>query len=427
MPSEVAKKLWDRRQRAVNEARELLERAAEENRDLGSDEQNTYESLNAEIDSLDKRVQNIIAGEQRAQETEQSMARINGDRLPEKRGGREPEGVSTELRAFLKGEQGAPRAMLIEPQGVVDFRDLGVNMTTATGGTLVPRDFYGRLVEHMIEVSGLLQANPTVLRTESGNPIDIPTTTAHGTATLMGGGTNFGEGSAIPESDPTFALRTLNAYKFGEMIQVSRELIDDNGVDLLGYLAKAAGRALGNAIGSYLVTGTGTNQPTGVLTSASAGATGPLGVTGKFGTQTVSGQGADLLITLFHSVISPYRNSPSAGWLMNDLTAAEVRKIKDSTGNYIWQSALTLGDPDRVLGKPVNIDPYMPNMGTSAESIAFGDWGAYFVRLAGGIRFERSDEFAFSTDLVTFRALARADGILVDQTGAIKTFAGGTA
>ncbi len=41
------------------------------------------------------------------------------------------------------------------------------------------------------------------------------------------------------------------------------------------------------------------------------------------------------------------------------------------------------------------------------------------------MRFERSDDFAFSTDLVTFRALLRADGALVDTTGAIKWFANG--
>jgi HK97 family phage major capsid protein len=48
----------------------------------------------------------------------------------------------------------------------------------------------------------------------------------------------------------------------------------------------------------------------------------------------------------------------------------------------------------------------------------------YFVRMAGGVRFERSDDFAFNTDLVTFRALLRADAALVDLTGAVKVFVG---
>lgn len=112
---------------------------------------------------------------------------------------------------------------------------------------------------------------------------------------------------------------------------------------------------------------------------------------------------------------------------MADSTAGAVRKIKTSEGQYIWQPSVIAGQPDTILGKPVLTDPNMPAIAASAESVAFGDFSQYFVRLAGGIRFERSDEFAFGNDLVTFRALMRADAALVDLTGAIKTFTGGTA
>jgi HK97 family phage major capsid protein len=63
-------------------------------------------------------------------------------------------------------------------------------------------------------------------------------------------------------------------------------------------------------------------------------------------------------------------------------------------------------------------------MATGSKSIAFGDFSQYFVRLVGGVRFERSDDFAFGSDLVTFRAILRGDGTLVDRTGAIKMYQG---
>ncbi len=66
----------------------------------------------------------------------------------------------------------------------------------------------------------------------------------------------------------------------------------------------------------------------------------------------------------------------------------------------------------------------MPAQVTSAKSILFGDFSQYFVRLVGGVRFERSDDFAFGTDLVTFRAILRGDGTLVDTTGAVKYYQG---
>jgi HK97 family phage major capsid protein len=63
----------------------------------------------------------------------------------------------------------------------------------------------------------------------------------------------------------------------------------------------------------------------------------------------------------------------------------------------------------------------MPAYGSGATSMAFGDFSQYFVRLIGGVRFERSDDFAFNTDLVTFRAIVRADGNLMNPPAAITT------
>jgi HK97 family phage major capsid protein len=72
-------------------------------------------------------------------------------------------------------------------------------------------------------------------------------------------------------------------------------------------------------------------------------------------------------------------------------------------------------------GIPVFLVPFMPAMANTVESIAFGDMSRYFVRIVNGVRFERSDEFAFQNDLVSFRCIIRLDGALVD-TGAVKTF-----
>lgn len=417
MPSELAKKLWERRTRAVNETRKILEQAADDNRDLNPEEQDTYERANAEIDALDTRMKAVLDGEKRAKDTEESFSRLEG--RPQERGHEERGGISNELRAFCRGDKDAPRSFNINPNGPVNYRSLLKSVSGS--GTLVPTNMYDRLMAHLIENSGVMQAGPTVLNTSGGENIPVPKTTAHS------GGTIVTEAGTIGTSEPTFGQVTLGAFKYGILMQVSRELIDDSGVDLEGYLAMQAGRALGNALGAHLVIGTATTQPRGVAVDCGTAATGPLGVTGKFGTQSVAGQGADLIIDTYHGVISPYRNSSACAWLMADLTAAEVRKIKDSTGQYVWQPAVTVGDPDTILGKPVYIDPNVPAMGTANKSILFGDWSQYFVRLAGGIRFERSDEFAFNTDLVTFRALLRGDGALVDLTGAIKAFRGGTA
>ena len=63
----------------------------------------------------------------------------------------------------------------------------------------------------------------------------------------------------------------------------------------------------------------------------------------------------------------------------------------------------------------------------SGPMLNFGDFSRYFVRQVKDIRFERSDDFAFTSDLATFKCVMRGDGGLADTSGAIKAFVGNAA
>jgi HK97 family phage major capsid protein len=409
--SEITKRLRDRRLNVWEQAKGVAERAVDENRALSAEEQGQWDSLNEELDNLDKRIKSAIETEQRSKDADDAFDRLQGK--PQVRGGQMESQADSELRAFLRGDQGAPRYIDVrrEPGAPsLNLRALS-KLTTGAGGNTVPTSFYDQLVAHLIEVSGVMQTNPTTLNTNSGETIQIPKTTAHSTAA------SATEASALPSSDPAFGLVSLGAYKFGWTGRVSRELVDDTGVDLSGYLAMQAGRALGNKFGADLVTGTGTSQPTGFMTSAT------IGVTGTTTGQSGAAQYVDL-VDLQYSVIAPYRASRSCYWIMKDATVGGLRKLRDTTGQPIWQPSMQVGSPDLLLGKPIVSDPFMPAIATGAQSIAFGDFSQFFVRMVGGIRFERSDDFLFDSDMVAYRAVLRGDGALVDLTGAIKTYKG---
>jgi HK97 family phage major capsid protein len=225
------------------------------------------------------------------------------------------------------------------------------------------------------------------------------------------------QASAIPAVDPSFTQRTLGAQKFGALLSVSREIIDDTAVDLLGYLAMSAGRAIGNAFGQGLVQSVAGNVmgvTNGILSA-------PVAITGA---SVTAGPTYANLIDMEYSVIAPYRQSRSCYWLAADKTIGGFRKLVDGNGRPIWEPSAVLGAPDLLLGKPLVADPYMPLTSvTGATPIAFGDFSQYFVRLVGGLRFERSDDFNFGSDVVTFRALLRGDGNYGDTTGgAVKLF-----
>jgi HK97 family phage major capsid protein len=401
--SEVANRLRERRANVWEQAKALADRVADENRAFSGEEEGQWTNLNAELDALDARIKNVIDGEQRAADTEAAFTKLSGKR-PE---GRVSGEHANELRNFMSGKAG--NEFEVRSDAPIDFRTLS-KLTAGAGLNTVKTSFYDRIVAHMIETSAILSADPTVLTTGGGETIQVPKTTAHSTAAIVT------EGAAIGASDPAFGQVSLGAFKYGLLIQVSRELIDDTSTDLEGYLAMQAGRALGNAFGAHAITGTGTTQPRGVVLDATLGVTGGTGVVGV--------PTADNLIDLYFSVIAPYRNSPAARWIVKDSTVGALRKIKDTTNQYLWQPGLVGGAPDTLLGKPVLTDPNVAATGLNAKSVVFGDMSQYFIRMVNGIRFERSNDYAFNTDLVTFRALLRADGALVDTTGAVKYFVG---
>lgn len=428
--SELLNKLRDQRLNAWNAAMALADSVSDENRNFTAEEDETWKRMNADIDGLDKRMKDILDAEKRDAETAARFAELEqrpvspdapAERSDLSRGAAELRdfalGRSTrrdlsvaDYRAW--GRYGADSGRPIRKPVIEENRALSVGSLTA-GGDLVPIDFYDRLVEHLVLYSAVLQAKPTILNTQNGEEILVPKTSQHPTAALVGEGADLGSVGA----DPVFGQVPVRAYKVGRLTLISRELLDDAGVDVEGYLARRVGAAVGNALGALFVNGTGTNQPTGILTAASAGVTGATGVVGAFT--------ADNLIDLFHSVIPPYRASASCAWMLADATVAAVRKLKDNYGQYLWQPGLQASEPDLLLGKPAIVEVNMPAIALSAKSVVFGDFSTYFVRFAGGLRFERSDDYAFNTDQVAFRAVMRADGQQIDTTGAIKYFAGG--
>ena len=409
MTTSLLDRLHGEYRNAIENMRAVVDAADAEKRDMTGEETAAFDKaaeamngLQARIDQVIKANEAITQGDAMDKRMADLVARTTVPGAPT---GSTVESDNDKIRALGRREI----RELSFSGGTPEQRDQLVG-TAGAGGNTVPTTFYGRLLEHMIESSAVLQANPTVIRTSGGEAIQIPKTTAYGTAALTA------EAAAIAESDITFGQATLNAYKYARLLQVSRELIEDTAVDLLGLIARDMGRSVGNALGTHLITGTGTAQPQGIVTAATAGVTGGTGVGGAFT--------ADNLIDLVYSVIAPYRSSPSAAFLMRDSTLATLMKLKGGDNAYLVNPMQTPGAPPSIWGYPIFTDPNVAAVAVNAVSVLFGDFSTYYVRLVNDIRLDRSDDFAFANDLVTFRCLVRGDGRLIDATGSIKKFTG---
>jgi HK97 family phage major capsid protein len=396
MSDELIKHLSEQRAVAWEQAKALLDDAAAENRDLSAEEAEQFDRINAEIDALDGRRSKVIETVERDRAIEESRTRLG---LPLDLGGERAAAVPTDddtIRALLNGEI----------RNAQFTRAIG----TSTSGGSVATGVYDRIVEHLVQTN-VVRGVANVITTQNGETLNVPTSTAFSTASIVG------EASQASPSDPTLANRALGAYKYVVLVQLSNELATDASVDVAGFLARQAGTAIGVATRGHMTTGTGSGQPTGIVTSSTAGKTGATSVSGAFT--------GDNLIDLRYSVGAAYTAQPGCGWMMNNTAMAAARKLKGSSNDhYLFAPGLN-GDPDTLLGFPVYINDSMASPATSAKSVLFGHFPSYFVREVNGIDVAVSDDFAFDYSVRTFRVTLRTDGLLVDQTGAVKHFVGG--
>jgi HK97 family phage major capsid protein len=466
--SELAKSLNETRLRLHSELKGMNAQLVEEKRTAYStDEKVKYERLHDELDSVDTRLRGILADEKRDAETSAAFEDLGGRQATNLRSKDVTENpFETRARQFLDRDDRSVTSLDIGDwrssrlaQRLISNRSTGAatqfpgggltpyearilydnyvgggtpgSFTNPTGAGLVPIDFYDQMISYLIEVSGLMQCGPSVINSQGGEPLQIPYVTNQTGQTTAGAQVNISaqQGAPLPGADPGFGQKTLTSNKFGILVQVARELIDDSGINLLQYLAMSAGRAVGNMLGTSLVNGTngmsggivaGTNSApvavTGGLSNVISAQYNTPGGTGITGAPTYNN-----LLDLEYSIIAPYRQSRSCYWLAADKTLGLLRKMVDTNSRPVWEPSTILGSPDLLLGKPLVADPFMPAFGAGLKSIAFGDFSQYFVRLIGGVRFERSDDYAFNTDLVTFRAIVRADGNLMNPPTSITT------
>ena len=386
------------RAKAWEEAKALLDAAAAENRDLSGEEQVTYDRIMADLDTRAKTIEQI-------QKDAEREARVNAAIA----------GYEDVARPIVERASAQNDADLIRALARGEVRTASFEKRDITGGSQgapVPTSFYDQVILRARLVGPMLDLS-TVLNTQGGENLQIPSLSTYSAGTI------FSQGSAIGESDPVFNnFVTLGAFKYAFLTQISRELIEDAGVDILAFLADQTGNALGFTVNNALTVGTGTTEPFGLMSKTTVGVTGGTGVSGAFT--------ADNLIDLLYSLDGAARRLPNVGFQMNGASIGKVRKLKDNDGQYLFQPSLALGTPDTLLGYPLFENPAIVDTGVNAKSVACGHFPSYFVRSVGGIRLDRSDDFAFSSDLVTFRATIRLDGNL-PQTSHIKHFVGGTA
>mgnify|MGYP000860172603 FL=1 len=264
------------------------------------------------------------------------------------------------------------------------------------GGYLAPDEYERTLVE-ALEEQNIFRQLAHVITTSSGDR-KIPVVASKGNAAWID------EEAQYPESDDTFGMISIGAYKLATMIKVSDELLHDSVFNVASYIAKEFSRRIGAAEEEAFFIGNGTGKPTGIL-NTTGGA--EVGVTATSATAITF----DDVMDLFYSLRAPYRRN--SVFIMNDATVKALRKLKNGSGDYVWQPSVTAGTPDTILNRPVYTSSFVPTLVAAAKPILFGDLGYYWVADREGRTFQRLNELYAPTGQVGFLASQRVDGKLI--------------
>ena len=380
--------LREKRAKAWDAAKAFLDTKRGTDGLISAEDSATYEKMEADVVSLGKEIDRL----ERQAALDAELAKPTATPITEKPAPNKENKTGRASSEYKSSFWNAMRCKGVSYE-VQNALQIG---TDSEGGYLVPDEFEQTLIQ-ALEDQNIFRQYAKVITTSTGDR-KIPVVAAKGSASWVD------EEGVIPESDDAFGQVSIGAYKLATMLKVSEELLNDSVFNLESYIATEFARRIGVKEEESFFIGDGTGKPIGIF-AATGGA--ELGVTTAGATAIT----LDEIMDLFYSLKTPYRKN--ATFMMNDATVKTIRKLKDNNNQYLWQPSVTAGTPDTILNRPIVTSAYVPAIAAGNKTIAFGDFGYYWIADRQGRSFKRLNELFAATGQVGFMATERVDGKLI--------------
>ena len=408
--SDNTKQLREQRANIWEQMKALTDLAERENRDFTAEEKATWAKAEADLDSLGDRVERaekMAALDAKLAQPAGRPEGLFGDPVDEHDDDAYSEAFSRFVRRGMAQVSPEQQAAL-QQRFIQNAAAVG---TGAAGGYTIPPAFRATMIE-TAKAFGVMLTESELVETETGANMPWPTNDDTGNV-----GAILAENQPITEQGVTFGQGSLDAYMFtSKLVRASIQFLQDS-PNADTWLAKKLGERIGRIKSQLFTIGTGTNQPDGIVTSAT------IGVTGAGSLATTGGISYDNLVDLMESLDPAYGDHPDARWMMHQTIRKAIRKLKDNTGKPIWEPSVQVGVPDTLLGRAVRVNNDMASVAQNSVSLGFGNIkAAYVVReVIGSAALLRLTERYADNLQVGFIAFERADGTLQDAN-AFKTF-----
>jgi len=440
--------LREQRGQKIADARKILDLAGTEKRELTSEESAKSDGLLDEADKIKTQIEAREKAEDRARRVEdaENELRQTGRRTPatpnsrpgenpggrvrtEDRGAEDPNEVremswrvaggetrrvpiDLERRGSRKYREAFARYLISGSTEGLDLRDANADPETRDlaadsdpdgGYTIAPTQMVARLLQ-AVDNAVVFRQFATVLPLRGAQNLGVPSLDTD--ASDAEWTTEIQTGSK--DTAMKFGKRELNPSPLPKRILISRKLLRNSAIGIEELVQQRLAYKFGVTEEKAFLTGTGANQPLGVFVASANGIS-----TGRdVQTGSATNWTADGLIDMKFTLKPQYW--PNSRWLMHRDGLKLIRKLKDTTNQYLWQPGLTAGEPDRILDIPYTLSEYAPNTFTTGKYVAvLGDLRFYWIAEALSLEVQRLQELYAESNQVGYIGRLEVDGMPV--------------
>jgi HK97 family phage major capsid protein len=398
-----------KRAKLASDARAILDKAKAEKRSLSAEENQQYDAIFTEIDSLKDRIDAIEADERREKaikQVEEELAKPEGRTVPPAPTANDPEqrlrfNATPEYRAafssYLRGG--------FNEMSANEHRALQADGATVGGYLVTPQQFVDDIIQGVDNIV-FVRTLATKFSVPNAASLGVPTMD-----TDVGDPTWTAEiltGSA--DTSLAFGKRELAPKPLARRILISNKLLRQV-AKVENFVRDRFTYKFGTVEENAFLNGSGANEPLGLFTASAMGvSTGRDVSTGN----TTTAMTADGLINALYTLKVQYQTSPAVAWCFHRDGMKMIRKFKTGEGDYLWKPGLDAGAPDTILGKRVFVSEYAPNTFTTGLYVGLlGDFSHYWIADALDMTVQRLVELYAATNQTGLIARREVDGMPV--------------
>jgi len=425
--------LREKRAQMIADARKILDKAQTEKRSLSADESGKADEILDGAENVAKQISEMEGAEARSrrlEDAEKGLAETRTRPAPG-RGPAPTETRETRSEQTWKTLGGAERRFVFDPskdrRSTAEYRSAFENYLVSgrakgldTGGET--RDLAadsdvdgGYLVAPTQTVASLIQAVDdavvvrqfaTVIPVRSAQNLGVPVldtdvSDADWTTEIQTG---------TKDTAMKFGKRELNPVPLAKRILVSRKLLRTGALPVESIVQARLAYKFGVSQEKAFLTGSGANEPLGMLTPTANG----ISTSRDVNTGSSTDMTADGLIDAKFYLKASYWSRPSTAWLFSREAIKRVRKLKDNQNQYLWQPGLVAGEPDRILDIPYVVSEFVPNTFTTGKYVGIlGDMSFYWIAEALSLEVQRLSELYAEANQIGYIGRMEVDAMPV--------------